>query len=210
MKKLAIIGSGDLGQLIAHHAVTDKQFEVYGFFDDTKDADTVVQGHSIRGSIKDIQLHFDEQLFDYVLIGIGYKHFDFRKKLFIDLQGKIPFANLIHSSCYIDPSVKIGVGNVLLPGCVLDMNAELKDNILLNTACTIAHDSSIGSHTFLSPAVSLAGFIQIGACCNLGINTTVIDNIDIANEVQTGGGTVVINDLNQKGLYVGNPARFVR
>ena len=33
-KKLAIIGSGDLGQLIAHHASEDSKMEVVGYFND--------------------------------------------------------------------------------------------------------------------------------------------------------------------------------
>ena len=38
----------------------------------------------------------------------------------------------------------------------------------------------------------------------------IIDNITITDEVQTGGGTIIINDILKKGLYVGNPSRFIR
>jgi serine acetyltransferase len=38
----------------------------------------------------------------------------------------------------------------------------------------------------------------------------VIDNIAIAGGVKTGGGTVVIKNLTNKGLYVGNPARYIK
>ena len=34
MKTLAIIGSGDLGQQIAHYALSDKQYDKVIFFDD--------------------------------------------------------------------------------------------------------------------------------------------------------------------------------
>ena len=98
----------------------------------------------------------------------------------------------------------------ILPGSVLDQNVVIENNVLINVACTISHDSIIKANTFLSPRVVVAGFVTIGERCNIGINSTIIDNISIADDVQTGGGTVVINDLKEQGLYVGNPSRFIR
>ena len=210
MKKLAIIGSGDLGQLIAYHAVTDKQFEVVGFFDDYAVENTTINKVKVLGTIADIETLYKQNVFDVIICGIGYKHLEFREKLFHDLQHKIEFANLIHSSCYIDASCNLGKGIFMLPSSVLDFNVTIADNVVINVASAIAHDSKIGSHTFISPRVAIAGFVIVGKRCNIGINSTIIDNITIADNVQTGGGTVVNKDLKNKGLYVGNPARFIR
>ena len=49
MKRLAIIGAGDLGRLIARHAVTDKHYEVAGFFDDTQNKGSLVAVYPILG-----------------------------------------------------------------------------------------------------------------------------------------------------------------
>ncbi len=56
----------------------------------------------------------------------------------------------------------------------------------------------------------MSGCVTIGAGCIIGVNTTIVDTLAIADGVQTGGGTVVIKALERPGLYVGNPARFVR
>lgn len=209
MNRLAIIGSSDLAQLIAHHAVSDKQYNVIGFYDDFKKEGEKINGSVILGNIAKAESDFKNDVFDEIIIAIGYKYFDFRKKTFDSLQGKIPFGKLIHSSCYVDSSCQLGRGVVLLPGCVLDMNVILKDNVLLNTGCVIAHDSSIGAHSFLSPGVIVAGFVNVGACCNIGINTTIIDNIIIGDNIQTGGGSVVVNNIDKPGTYVGVPARLL-
>jgi UDP-3-O-[3-hydroxymyristoyl] glucosamine N-acyltransferase len=95
---------------------------------------------------------------------------------------------------------KMQNGTVLLPGCVLDKNIGV----------TIAHDSRVKSHSFISPCVSIAGFTEVGECCNIGINSTTIDNLVIYNDIQIGGGTVVIKNLLEAGIYVGCPARFLR
>ena len=43
---------------------------------------------------------------------------------------------------------------------------------------------------------------------NLGIGTVLIDNITISDNIRTGAGSVVVNNLYDKGLYVGIPAKF--
>lgn len=210
MKKLGIIGSGDLGQLIAYHAGASMNYCVAGFFDDFKEKNSTVSEVKILGGTNEVLMAFNNGIIEELIIGIGYKHFALRKKIFNSFFSKIPMANVIHPSSFIDPSCKIGTGVFILPGCVLDRNVVVKDNVLLNTGCVISHDSTIESHSFLSPAVKVAGFVTIGECCNIGINTTIIDNISIVPYSQTGGGAVIIKNISEPGLYVGNPAKFIR
>ncbi|ANE52445.1 acetyltransferase [Flavisolibacter tropicus] len=208
MYKLAIIGSGDLGQLIAHHAINDRHYEVVGFFDDFKNAGEKVGLSKVIGSTREIFEKFSEGVFDKIMIGIGYNHFQYRKDWYNKLKARIPLGTIIHSSTYIDTTCKVGEGVFILPGCVLDTNVIIGDNVLLNTGTTIAHDSMVKANSFLSPRVAVAGFVSIGECCNIGINTTIIDNISITDFVQTGGGAVVVKNLQQPGLYIGVPARL--
>lgn len=210
MKKLAIIGSGDLGQLIAHHALTDRQYILAGFFDDYKSKGDIVGIGPVIGKVDDVQGVFQSGAFDCLMIGVGYNHPEFRKKCFDAFFNNIPFATLIHSSCYVDASARVAEGAFLLPGCVLDSGVVIEENALLNTGCTVAHDTVIGRHSFLGPGVILAGFITIGEGCFIGVGTTVIDNISIAPQVQTGGGAVVTRDLLEAGLYIGIPAKKIR
>lgn len=211
MKRLAIIGSGALGQLAAHHAKASS-YEVGAYYDDNeKVRNQLIGGVKVAGPIASLEEGFSKKEFDEVFIAIGYNHFAFRKSLFESLLSKnIPVGKLVHSSCYIDSSCTIGDNAFLLPGCVLDWNVVIGNNVVLNTACTVAHDSSIENNSFLGPGVTIAGYVKIGSGCFLGINSTIIDEISICNGAQTGGGTVVIKDIDAPGLYVGNPARLVR
>ena len=209
MKKLAIIGAGELGKLIAYHAIADKHYSSVVFFDDYS-TKTSIDGNPVLGKIDEVEFQFKKKSFDELLVGIGYKHMSFRKKIVEKLENKIPLGQLIHSSSYVDESVTKEQGCIILPGCTIDTNVVLNKNVLLNTGCTLAHDCKIGSHSFISPAVAIAGFVSVGECCFIGINTTIIDTISIAPFSQTGGGTVVISNIEMPGLYVGNPAKFVR
>ncbi|MFD0962620.1 acetyltransferase [Pseudofulvibacter geojedonensis] len=210
MKRLAIIGSGDLGQQIAYYAETDKQYKVVGFFDDFTPKGALVKNIPVLGKIAEIEEAFNNNVFDVILIGIGYKHIEFKSNIYKKLKGVIPFGKLIHSSVIADESAIIADGVVIYPGCLIDAQVEIQENSLLNVAVTVAHDTKIGAHSFLSPRVALAGFCAVGEKNILGINSTVIDNITTVNNVQLGGGTVLINNIEKEGLYVGNPARFIR
>ncbi|MGC4041445.1 MAG: acetyltransferase [Flavobacterium sp.] len=209
MKTLAILGSGHLGQQIAHYALADSHYDKVVFFDDFS-TETQANGYAILGGSDAVEAEFQKRSFDELLIGIGYKHLAARKQLFERFEGKIPFGKIIHSSSWVDATAQIKSGCIIYPSCCIDANAVIHENTILNLACTIAHDTQVGRHCFLSPRVALAGFVTVGEMCILGINSTVIDNISIVAGSQTGGGTVVIDTILKSGLYVGNPQRFVR
>ena len=207
--RVAIIGSGDLGQLLAHH-LPSAGLSLAGFFDDFRPAGEAAGDGVILGGLDAVAGLHAQGRFDQLLVAVGYRHFGFRRRVFERFRGSIPFARLVHASSYVDPSARLGEGAVLLPGCVLDRGVVLHDNCLLNTGCIVAHDTQVGAHSFLGPGVRLAGFISIGEASFLGIGTTVIDNLTVAGGVQTGGGTVVTRNIESPGLYVGVPARLVR
>jgi sugar O-acyltransferase (sialic acid O-acetyltransferase NeuD family) len=206
MKRLAIVGSGDLGQLISYHASNDMHYEVLGFFDDFEELGSVKIGVPIIGKTNDVLDSYRQGKFDCIMIGIGYKHMLVRKNIFETYKDIIPFGKVIHSSAYIDSSSSVGDGSFILPNCTIDKHVEIGDNVLLNTATVIAHDSKIDKHCFLAPAVNVAGKVLIKESCIIGIGSTIIDNINIEPNIQIGAGAVVINNLTQSGLYVGVPA----
>ena len=206
--RLLIIGSGDLGQLIAHHAIYDNHYDVVGFVDDFVLEGTVINGIPVLGNLGNLDNLYKKKSFDFLMLGIGYKHMEIRKKLYNNLSKIYPFGKVIHSSSYIACNVLIGTGVFVLPGCTIDSGVKIGNNVLLNTAVVIAHDSEIEEHCFISPAVSIAGKTKVCKCCVIGINSTIIDNIIIASNIQIGGGAVVIDNLYKKGLYVGVPAKI--
>lgn len=208
-KTLAIIGSGHLGQQMAHYAISDNHYEKVVFFDDFT-SEKKVNGFAVLGNSETILTEFEKKSFDELLIGIGYKHLSVRKELFKRFSYKIPFGKIIHSTSWVDATASINEGCVIYPSCSIDAHAVIDANSILNIACTVAHDTIVGKHCFLSPRVALAGFVTIDEMCILGINSTVIDNISIVSKTQLGGGTVVTKNIENNGLYVGNPYRFIR
>ena len=211
MKKLLIIGAGDLGQQICHFVTTDNQYDVVGFVDDWKQKNELVCGHLVYGCINDTEKLYQDGVFDEVLIGIGYKHFDFRKAVYERFKSIVPFGTFVHSTCYVDPTAEIGKGVVIYPRCIIDKNAQIKDNVFINWGSGIGHDAIVESHTFVAAMVLIAGLSHVGEKCMIGNGTVTIDHISIADSTTIGGGAVVVkNIVEPNGVYVGNPARFLK
>ena len=208
-KILAIIGAGHLGQQIAHYAISDNHFDKVVFFDDYNKGN-IVKGYQILGTTSAILIEYEMGNFTELVVAIGYKDISIRKAFFEKFRNTIPFATIIHSTCWVDKTATIEQGCIIYPGCFIEPNVVIQNNTILNISCSIAHDSVIGPHSFLSPRVAIAGFVKANKCCIYGINSTVIDNVIIIDNVQLGAGTVVINNIDTKGLYVGNPHRFIR
>lgn len=203
MKRLAIVGAGDLGIQLKHLASEIGSYEFVGFFDDQKESQEII------GKVSEIEEYFSSGSFDEIIIGIGYNHLSFKKELYQRLSN-IPFATLIHPSAIIDPSSKIGKGTSIYSGTVIDMGCKIGENVLINVGTVIAHDTEISAHCFLSPGVTLAGFVHVNDLCILGIGSTVVDHVDICSGVKLGAGTVVIDSIHEPGLYVGTPQRFIK
>ena len=209
MKTLAILGAGDLGQQIAHYAISDNHYERIVFFDDFSFG-KMINGIDVLGNMDDVENYFKQNYFQEIILGIGYKHLNKRKELFDKFNSKIPFGKIIHSTVWVDSTTEIKPGCVIYPGCLIDAKTKIFENTILNVSTTIAHDTIIGKHCFLSPRVSIAGFVNVEEKCIIGINSTIIDNISICANTQLGGGTVVIKNIEKPGLYVGNPSRLIR
>lgn len=209
MDKILVIGGGDLAKQINHHLSNDPGVEVVGFVDDTIANGEKKFNQNCLGDLKDIPQLFNQKVFDKLIIGIGYNHLKFRQDLSIKLSS-YSFYTFIHKDSSVDKSAQLGNGVFISPGVVLDQNVVIGNNVFIYNSVTVSHDSIIGDNCFLSPCSAIAGFVKVGNNCNIGINTTIIDNIRITGNTRTGGGSVIIKDILISGLYVGNPARFVK
>ena len=207
MKRLAMVGSGELSDRLIYYFEDTGFGTVVGMFDDFETVGAVKNARPILGKTDEIPEVFKNGAFDAVAIAIGYNHRKFRKEVYENLKGHgIPIATFLHPSSHVEKSALLQEGSIVLVGCTIDMNARVGENVLLSSRCFVSHNVKIGSHTFCGPAVNLAGNTEIGECCFLGINTTSIDGVRIGMNVQTAAGSVVTEDVPDNMLIAGVPA----
>lgn len=210
LERVAIVGAGEFGLQAAHLIGqlnrNNPEYEIAGWFDDTKSKGTDVNGGRVLGGTEDIEGSFHHGGFDRLFVAIGYNHLAFKKSLIERLKGKIPFLNIISPQALVDSSAVLGSNVMIYPGAIIDKEVHLNDGVTINLGSIISHNSIIGSSCFVAPGVTVAGFCDVGDCSFIGAGSTIIDNVTIADNCKIGAGAVVVKPLLQSGLYLGIPA----
>ena len=205
-ERLAIIGAGELGLQALHYAELSGQYSVIAFFDDNTKED--INGLPILGTIEELSSQYSTGAFDKVFISLGYRHLLKRKSLYDNIKSlSIPLGSIIAPNVFIDPSASIGEGCLLYPGVIIDKQVTIAPNVILNLGCVISHDSKVCSHSFFAPHVTVAGFSTIGEKCFICCGSTIINDIEITQDVVLGAGSLVVKNITESGLYFGVPAR---
>ena len=106
MNNILIIGGGDLAKQINHHLSGEPYVSVVGFVDDTLKFGQTRFEKKCVGALKDIPTLFANKAFDQLICGIGYKHLNFRKKLFESLR-RYSFYTFVHNNAITDKSAKL-------------------------------------------------------------------------------------------------------
>ena len=116
----------------------------------------------------------------------------------------------IHPSAVVALDALIGPGSVVAAGTVVGPGAVIGRCAILNTAATVDHDCTIGDGAHIGPGAHIAGHVQVGRCAWIGIGGTIIDRRRVGARSIVGAGAVVIEDVPERVLAAGVPARIVK
>lgn len=83
------------------------------------------------------------------------------------------------------------------------------DNTMIDYGCQIGHNCIIGNACIIAAGTIIGGSTVIGDNTTIGIGATIRNGIKIGNNVSVGMGAVVIKDIPDNCVVVGNPARII-
>lgn len=132
------------------------------------------------------------------------------RKQIVKEVGKRHYQILIHPQSIISRRVQMEPGTVVMAGVSINSGVEIGKQCILNTNCSVDHDCQIGDYVHVSPNVALAGNVSVGEGTNIGIGACVIQGIKIGKWAVIGAGAVVIHDIPDNVVVVGNPAKIIK
>ncbi|MDR3026318.1 acetyltransferase [Chryseobacterium sp.] len=131
-----------------------------------------------------------------------------RKKISEKIKNEIGI--LIHPKSIISGSVKIEPGTVVMGGVVINSDTVVGKHCIINTNASVDHDCVIEDFVHISPNSALAGGVEIGEGSQIGIGASVIQGIKVGKWCIIGAGAVIINDIPDYSVVVGNPGRIIK
>jgi len=92
----------------------------------------------------------------------------------------------------------------------LGFNSSIGDQSILNTSSAVDHDCTIGRAVHVMGSAAIASFVHVRDFATIGTNATLIPRISVGEGAFVGAGAVVLDDVPDFTVVVGNPARYLR
>lgn len=213
IKKIVILGTGGncidiLDTLLDINAVHGGlAYECIGFLDDKPELQNQsFHGVKVLGPLKKA----NELNHCSFVFGIGsalnfWKRRDILAKTGIDDER---FETIIHPTASVSRMAVVGRGTIVFQNVTITSNVTIGSHVYVLPNSLVSHDDVIGDFTCIAGGVSISGGVHVGQGCYLGTNSVVRDGITIGDHCLIGMGSVVLKDVPENSVVIGNPARF--
>lgn len=177
---------------------TDKV--IHGVFDDDENINSILEIPVMR--FEDFQQEKIENLI--ICVGDNYKRKKLSESIFVN------YTKVIHKSAVVSKYATINIGTVVMPKATINASSKIGKHCIVNTGAVVEHDCELDNYVHVSPNVSLAGNVKVGEGTQIGIGASVIQGITIGKWAIIGAGSVVIKDVPDYAIVVGNPAKVIK
>lgn len=214
-RKVAILGGKGNAVVVAaaiEHArrmgATD--MEVAGFLNDRTPVGEYIDLFPVIGTVNDAPRLLDEGYwFINTILRIDGNHE--RIAMFEALN--IPddrLATFVHPMAYVAPSVQLGPGCIIMPQVAMSPGSRLGKGCIMMVGATMGHDNQVGDFCHIAAQAAVGSYLHIGKGVHIGLNATVRESLTIGDYATLGMGGVLVNNIGEKEIWAGNPAKFIR
>ncbi|MCK6684794.1 MAG: acetyltransferase [Thermoanaerobaculia bacterium] len=214
-QKLIVLGTGgncvDIVDTVreinarAHRCV----YDCVGFLDDEPTRQgTRVANLPVLGTLGDAHMYTDCRFVN----GIGSSS-SFRRKRYIIAKAGMPderFATIVHPTASVSSLAVLGPGTVILQLATVASNVRVGRHVIQLPSSVVSHDCVVGDYSCIAGGVCISGGVSIGESCYIGTNAAIIENVNVGRCSLVGMGAVVLHDVRENSVVVGNPARHLR
>jgi sugar O-acyltransferase (sialic acid O-acetyltransferase NeuD family) len=205
MKKLALLGAGGHGKVVADLAQLSGWNNII-FFDDSFPERQINGVWPIHGTTKDLLDNLNH--FDGVLVSIGDCAVRLNHHLALKEAGAA-LVSLTHPNAVVSEYAQIGLGCVIMAGTVINFGVKIGDACIVNTGATIDHDCQLANAVHICPGANLSGEVSVAQASWVGVGSAIRQGIKIGSHVLVGAGSVVVADVADNLTVVGNPTKIL-
>jgi acetyltransferase EpsM len=209
-KKVIILGAGGNANVI-RSTINDinedsDKIEFLGFLDDRNDVrkNQLIKGKITKKNIDKFK-KFKDVFFIWSLRSTDLGEGILKKYKVLNIEQK-KLLTVIHPTAVISKYSKIGYGVTIHPFVNVSTNVVIKNNVHIFSHSMIGHDTNLDHFSYVANNVSMGAFIKLNQGGYLGMNSTIRERVKIGKWSIVGMGSVVINNVKNFSVVVGNPA----
>ncbi|MFB4325683.1 NeuD/PglB/VioB family sugar acetyltransferase, partial [Priestia sp. BR_2] len=169
----------------------------------------IINGYRVLCSIEDFIETNKDMKIDAVIISIGDNVI--RKRIINQLSElNLKYRNAIHPNAIISDSAKIGEGVLINAGAIIQADAVINNHCNIGTGAVIDHECFIEDYVNIAPNATLCGKVYVSELCVVGPNSVILEKCIIEAKSIIGAGAVVVKDVQEEGIFIGVPAKFLK
>lgn len=200
LKEIYVLGVGGHSRVISD-TLNVLGYKILGYYDDNPHT----HGYDFQGALVIGEINTD--VCGLFVIAIGNNKI--RYLISTKLNSAI-WETIIHPSTIISKNVEIGIGTVIMAGAIIQSGARIGKHSIINTGACIDHDSFIDDFVHIGPNCSIAGGVHVECGAFIGIGSVIMPNVKIGKWCIVGAGSVVIKDIPDYAVAVGNPSKVIK
>jgi acetyltransferase EpsM len=214
MKDVVILGGSGIGMIAS--SILDRlgDFNVLGFLNDyIPVGETVGKYKKIKviGTTDDLKLYLDKE---NTYVFIAYVGLQKEKETYQKIESlNIPaskYINIIDKTAIIPSEYcKIGKGVMFSPLSQISPDVTISDNCIMLPNSFVGHDSFLDRFAHVATNAVVGANVHVGKGVHIGSNATIREKVVIGDYSLVGAGAVVLNDVPENSIVVGNPAKVL-
>lgn len=205
-KEVYIFGySGHAYVLI--ESMLDLGYSIAGYFDKQE---AISNPYNIKYLGFEIEVDLKEIVKNaFVFPTVGEAHI--REKLVaIFCKENLKQFSLIDPTANVSKTAVVGLSTYIGKSSIVNALAKIGQGVILNTNCVVEHECEIGDFVHIAPCATLAGNVKVGSRSFVGANSVCKQSISIGSSCIIGAGAVVVKNIPDNEVWIGNPAKKIK
>lgn len=211
MRRIVIVGASGHAKVVAEIVRKEAKYTVAGLIDSFRPAGGSAFGYRLLGGEHTLpELSAREEISGAIIaIGDNWERGRMVRRI-AEQAPQIDFVSAIHPAAVIAADVTVGAGSVVMPGAVVNPGSRLGTHCIVNTGAVVDHDCCLADFASLAPGAVLGGSVVVDEFAAVMLGARVIHRRRIGRHTVVGAGSLVLDDLPERALAYGAPARVVR
>lgn len=114
-----------------------------------------------------------------------------------------------HETSLVCDTCTLGKGVIIGPFSSTLYSTHIGNHCWIESYCLVAHHVNLGRACVLHSGVAIAGKTTVGENCTFKFKSSVLNNVNITDDVIVGALSNVTKDITKSGRYLGSIARYV-